>query len=259
MHRIIAIMLRHWYNFIHSPDRLTDAFFWPSLDMVLWGLTILALTTRGMGSNLWIASVVFGAVLWYFVWRGQSEMTIGLLEELWSENLINIFASPLKFGEWVIGLCGVAIVKIGLTTLLEALLVFLLYQVNFFGLGWYLVPFALILTLMSWAFGFFVTGMILRYGTNIQTLAWSGIYILSPLSAVYYPLSILPEWLHYISGMLPSTYVFEAMRLIVSGGTLSPEWMVKPLILNLIYLALGLWFITRSFAVARNKGLGHLQ
>lgn len=259
IHRITAIIYRHWYNFIHSPDRIVDAFFWPSLDMVLWGLTITALTARNLGSSAWIAAVIFGAVLWYFCWRSQGEMTVGLLEELWSENLINLFASPLKFGEWLIGLCGIGVIKMVLTTLLEAGLIFILYRLNLFSLGWYILPFSLILTLMGWAFGFFVTGMIFRYGTNIQTLAWSGIYVLSPLSAIYYPLSVLPEWMRNISYALPATYVFEALRTVVNGGVLSWDWMIKPFILCVFYLAITLWFFTRSFEVAKRRGLGHLQ
>ena len=36
--------------------------------------------------------IISGILLWIIVWRGQYEITVNLLEDLWDKNLINIFA-----------------------------------------------------------------------------------------------------------------------------------------------------------------------
>ncbi|PIX73911.1 ABC transporter, partial [Candidatus Roizmanbacteria bacterium CG_4_10_14_3_um_filter_33_21] len=39
IHRIYAVILRFMYLFRRSYDRISDAFYWPTIDLMLWGLT----------------------------------------------------------------------------------------------------------------------------------------------------------------------------------------------------------------------------
>ncbi len=70
-----------------------------------------------------------------------------------------------------------------------------------------------------------VTAMILRFGLAAENLAWFIVFLLAPVSAVYYPVSILPGWLQVVAHLLPSSYVFEGMRrrcsITCSAGTCS--------------------------------------
>src|SRR3989344_1965033 len=114
------------YNFSHSWDRIADAFYWPAMDILLWGLTSQYMVEQG--GNLPIVAVILlsGLVYWQIVWRSQYEITTNLLEELWSHNLVNFFASPLKLGEWVAGVLllgvGKMIVSVGFASLLALFL-----------------------------------------------------------------------------------------------------------------------------------------
>jgi ABC-2 type transport system permease protein len=94
---------------------VVDAFYWPSLDIVVWGLTISAMQKQGQAPLIQVFLIVFGTILWFAMWRGQGEITVNFLEELWSENLTNLFASPLRVAEWMVGLCIVGILKLFLT------------------------------------------------------------------------------------------------------------------------------------------------
>jgi len=38
-HRIYGMILRYMYYFKHSFDRISDTFYWPTLDLIMWGLT----------------------------------------------------------------------------------------------------------------------------------------------------------------------------------------------------------------------------
>ena len=78
-----------------------------------------------------------------------------------------------------------------------------------------LVAFFAVLLVMGWALGLAICGMILRHGMGAESLAWLAVFTLSPISAVYYPVSILPHWLQHVAWGLPSTYVFEGMRAVL--------------------------------------------
>lgn len=253
-HRLHSMLLRHFYIFRQSPDRMTEAFFWPMVDIFVWGLTSIYFAQISHFPNI-VVLLLSGLILWTLVYRGQQEIPMVLLEELWNKNLINIFTSPLSFGEWVFSSVVIAVLKMFLSFIFISILAFLLYKLSIFQYGFYLIPFVFLLTLTAWAVGFFVTGLILRYSTKVQTLAWSLIAIISPFSGVYYSISILPKWAQVISHALPTSYIFEGMREVIATGTLSGEKLFIALGLNCIYLFFSLWFFQRSFKKVLEKGL----
>lgn len=258
-HRIWAIVLRHLYNFRRSIDRMVDAFYWPTLDVVIWGLTLSVMQRQGQSGITQVSMIIFAVILWFFIWRGQGEITVNFLEELWNENLVNLFSTPLRLTEWIIGLCIMGFIKLVMTVALASVVAFILYQVNFLALGSALIPFMIILILMAWAFGFFTAGLFLRHGTNVQTLAWAGAFILMPFSAVFYPLNFLPGWVQAIAHWIPATYVFEGMRFVVRSEMIPTDYFLKAGGLDVFYLILALWFFVKSFQKARENGLGHLK
>ncbi|KKQ18568.1 MAG: ABC-2 type transporter [Parcubacteria group bacterium GW2011_GWC1_36_9] len=111
LNRIYAIILRNFFTFKHSFDRLSDVFYWPIIDLILWGLTSTYFTKYASNVPNIVLLMLSGALLWIIIWRGQSEITIGILDDLWNRNLINLFASPLKFSEWIIALVAMGIIK----------------------------------------------------------------------------------------------------------------------------------------------------
>jgi ABC-2 type transport system permease protein len=120
--------------------------------------------------------------------------------------------------------------------------------------GFYL-PFLLFnLFLTGWSVGFFVIGMILRFGYKVQELAWSVVLLVQPFSCVYYPVSSLPLWARYISQLLPSSYLFEEMRNILSRHPINPNNLYMSFILNIIYLSLSIWYFSRMFEKGREYG-----
>ena len=92
------------------------------------------------------------------------------------------------------------------------LLAWVLYAFNLFALGPVLVLFFINLMIMGWAVALGVVSLILRHGAGAEALAWSVLFGLTPFSAVFYPVSVLPEMLQPIALALPSAHVFEGMR-----------------------------------------------
>ncbi len=259
LHRIFGVILRFLYQFRHSYDRLSDAFYWPTMDLLLWGLTSAYFTTYVPNQSHFITIIVSGILLWLIVWRAQYEITVGVLSDLWDKNFINMFISPLTFSEWLISFVIIGLIK-GLVSILFAMgVAFLLYKVQIFFYGFYFIPFLILLFMTGWWVGFFVAGIIIRYGTKIQTLAWSVVALLMPFSAIYYPLSILPKWAQQVSLFIPTSYVFEGSRQIIQHKTLDMNMLLISFVINLIYLILSIWFLKRSFNCMLNKGLANLS
>jgi ABC-2 type transport system permease protein len=257
--RIFAMLLRHLYHFRHNLDKLVDAFYWPVLDIIVWGMTFGALEKAGGVSSQYIHTIIFGVILWYVLWRGQYEITVSILEEFWSENLVNLFSSPLKKSEWIVSLFLLGIIKLLLTLSFTTIVGFFLYKANILTLFPGILLSILILLLTGWVFGLFVGGLFLRKGTNIQSLAWAGGFILMPFSAVYYPLDSLPVWVQHIAQFFPSMYAFEGMRMVQTQGYFPPEMALKAAGLLCILGIFAAIFFIRSFQKAIEKGLSHIK
>jgi ABC-2 type transport system permease protein len=60
-------------------------------------------------------------------------------------------------------------------------------------------------------------------------------FLLLPLTCVYYPVSVLPVWLQPVAWMLPPTYVFEGMRALLIEHTFRADLMVWAFALNAAY------------------------
>lgn len=255
IHRIYGAVLRYFYYFKHSLDRISDVFYWPVIDLLLFGLISLSFKYYNPQAVNIVPVVASGILFWIIVWRGQYEVTVNLLEELWNRNLINMFVSPLTFSEWTISVMLVGFIKALMGFAFASLIAFFLYQVKIFMFGFYLIPFIGLLILTGWWVGFLIAGLILRYGTTIQTFAWSAIMIISPFSAVYYPLAILPNWAKTISFFLPTSYMFEGIRQVIYEGRVDSYKLLMSLILNIIYLIGSLAFLKRSFDKALKRGL----
>lgn len=255
VHRIKGIVLRYLYIMKHSLNRWSDMIYWPILDLLIWGLTIKYVTTFSSDPQKMIFSFIAGMLLWTFVWRAQYEISVSILEDLWSKNLINLFVSPLTFWEFITAFIIIGILKAGIGLAIAGTVAYLLYKVNLLTLGLNLVPFGILLLMTGWWVGFFVGGLILRHGTKVEQFAWSMVYLVSPFSAIYYPLSILPGWAQTVAQFVPTSYIFEGAREVITKGILDPKKIIFCFLLNCTYIALALIFMKKSFDKILQKGL----
>jgi ABC-2 type transport system permease protein len=234
---------------------MSDAFFWPSLNIVLWGVASRHFIPEGPGSEVTMLSLVAGIILWIFIWRGQYELSVNYLGELWDHNLPNIFIAPVRFGEWLVGLLLTGLVKSIIGVGFASVLAYVLYHANILDIGMYVIPFSLLLIMTGWAFGMFVTSIIMKWGTQVQTFAWIGVNIFSPFIPVFYPLDALPVWAQAVSRTIPATYVFESMRSYLRTGTLEPSELMTPTVLSVIYVVVGVFVMRRAFRAKFATGL----
>lgn len=256
--RIKGVFLRYFYNLKKGPNQLSDLFYWPLVDILLWGLTSIWIQKQSQVANLPLI-LMTGLIFWQIAWRGSIDISVNILQELWHRNLVNLFSTPLKISEWISGTILLCLCKLLITVSFGALIVFLLYSLNVFTLGWAFLPFAALLLMFGWSLGFFAAGIIIYWGHQVEMFAWMIAFIFAPFSAVFYPVTTLPLWAQKISWMLPTTYVFEGMREILSGGAFPYYYFWFSLALNILFLGLATTFFKWMFEKSRQKGLSRLE
>ena len=97
--------------------------------------------------------------------------------------------------------------------------------------------------------------LVLRFGLAVEALIWGIPFLIQPLSAVFYPLDVLPAWIRPVSLALPSTHVFEGMRHALQTGGVSAGSLVAALAMNAVWLAAGALFFRHMFDQVRRRGL----
>lgn len=254
IHRIIAIIWRHYFEAIHNLDRLVDMLYWPILDIIVWGFLSIYLFHNNSTSAI-VGFLLGAAILWGVFYSLQRDLAAGFLDELWSRNLLNLFSTPLSIWEYIVGLVTVNFIKMLVGFVVASLFAWAFYAFNIFPFSFSLLPFFINLIFFALAMGIFTTALILRYSTKIQTLAWSFAGIFQPISCVFYPLSTLPKWLQIPAWYLPTTHAFEGMRQVLQFGTFSSLHFWWGIILNIIYLMLSLVFFRYIFDIAKDKGI----
>lgn len=252
--RIFAVTLRQWLYMRHNMERMVDVFYWPIIDLLLWGLTSQYLQSGGAHQSL-VFSIVSGILLWIMVNRTQYEIGIGLLAEMWDGNLVNMFSTPLQFHEWILGTYLVSFVKTMLGFVFASVAAYIMYKTNIFVFGWYIIPMSCILVVMGWAIGTLVSSLLFFFGTKAQSIVWVIIPLLSPFSAIFYPISALPTWAQLVSHALPTSYVFENARLIIGSGTVNWTELVLAFGIAVVYLCLSLVLLQFSFQWLLKRGL----
>jgi ABC-2 type transport system permease protein len=255
LRRISAIILRQFYLMRGSASRALPLFAWVAVDIVLWGfITRYLNAVSSSGFNF--VPVLLGAVLmWDFFTRVMQGVTMAFFEDVWSRNFLNIFATPLTLAEYLSGLVFSSIITSSVGLVVMLVLATTVFGLSFFAYGAMLIPFLLVLFLFGIALGIFGSALVLRLGPAAEWFVWPIPALLSPFAGVFYPLSILPDWMQYISHLLPPSYVFEGMRKIISGGAISGTMLIWGGSLALLYILLAFWFFTRVYRHAVRTGL----
>ena len=252
--RIGAMVARYMYLLRSSWPRLLDLIYWPAVQMLMWGF-LQVYISQNAGFFARAGGTFIGALLlWDILFRGQLGFSISFLEEMWSRNLANLMISPLRPVEFVIALMIMSVVRLAIGIVPVTLLAIAFFGFNLFSLGLALAAFFVNLMLTSWAVGIFVSGLVLRNGLGAENMAWTIMFILLPLTCVYYPVTVLPGWLQHVVWLLPPTYVFEGMRALMIDHVFRLDLMLQGLALNAVWFAAGVAGFLALLKSARTSG-----
>ena len=202
--------------------------------------------------------LLIGAVIWSYLGILFEILTQTVGWERWEGTIEYTFMAPLSRAVHLLGMGAFAVVYGLLRTALlfgaiasffslqldradfwSAFVVLAVASISFLGVGVMTAVFPLISPEKGTQLGFIAQGLLLV------------------ISGVYYPVSVLPEWMQKLSTISPATYTLEGCRkAILDGATPAQVWpQIWPLILiGVVAVPLGLFVFNRGERHAKRHG-----
>ena len=255
LRRTFALLLRQFYLLRGSPARVVPLFAWVAIDIVLWGFITRYLNSVSNARFNFVPAMLGAVLLWDFMARVMQGITTAFLEDVWSRNFLNIFASPLRISEYLAGLVMSSIVTSFVGLVFMLMVARGVFGLSFFSYGIVLIPALLVLFLFGIALGIAASGMVLRLGPPSEWFVWPIPAFIAPFAAVYYPITTLPRWMQAVGRIIPPSYVFQNIRSVVSGGTVSWGPLTYGAVLAFAYLIIASWFFWRMYRHGVRTGL----
>lgn len=227
LHRMMGIYLRFMYLVPRSIADFVDRFFFPTFDMIRFGFMsywmqdLLQLKSDALTSEMLVV-----ILCWHSLYFASMELTMLLLEEVSSRNLMNLYASPLRIQEWLSGVMLVSATKAVFTLSYGGLVGWVMYGINPLSVGWWLIPHLLLAVLCGWCIGVLGSTGVMMWGERAKSLSWATAWIFTPFMACFYPIKVLPLWAQKIGYYLPMTYLFENVRQLAATGDCNKQYLL---------------------------------
>lgn len=253
--RILAVSRRHAHVLVRSPHRWFDVFIWPVVDVLLWGSVGAFVAAQSPdASRAGVTYLLAGILLFHVLYQSQIAASTGFLEEVWSRNLLNLLATPLTEVEYAAGVALFGLAKLAVAMVVVTLAAAAFFAFSLADVGWALIPIGTLLLFAGWSISLFVVGLVLRFGQSAEVLAWGILFVVMPLSGVFYPVDALPGVLQPIAMVLPTTHAFAAARAVLDGEPLPWDQLAYALLGTVVLAAAGLAFIARMLSTFRRRG-----
>jgi ABC-2 type transport system permease protein len=247
---------------------LVKRYFWWDVAFFVWTvantLTIvfIAKGIEAGGGKIDVNEVttvlLIGAVVWAYLGIIFEVLTETVAWERWEGTIEYTFMAPLSRPIHLFGMGAFAIIY----GLIRAVLLFGVVAM-FFSIQLSNANFAAALTVLVVAsISFIGIGMMTAVlplispekGTQLGFVAQG---VLLVVSGVYYPVSVLPEWMQWLAKISPATYALDGIRdAIINGADISAMWPdIWPLlIIGVISVPLGLEVFRRGERYAKRHG-----
>lgn len=253
--RVRAVMLGHFFTLKHSPLRIMELVYWPLLEVVLWGFLTNYLRQQDAKLVGGVGILVGAIVLWDLCFRTQQELAMTQLLGMWDRSQVNLFASPIRMSEEVMGSMLFSLIRVLIGSCMLVLFARIGFRFDVLTTGAVLLPGCLALVGFGWSMGLLIRAGVLRFGSNAEVLAWSLSSLVQPVAAVFYPVRSLPGWLQPISRALPPAHVFESVRAFLARGEVHWSELALAGVLDVVYLVAASRLLVLSYRAVRVRGL----
>lgn len=251
--RMFAIILEELYLTKRSLEVIVDIFYFSITDVIIFGF--ISIYISGQANSNAALYMLIGIILWEVMRVTQYTLTVGSLWEIWSKNLSNLFVTPLNLKEYLGAQMLSGAFKSILTFFILAAITHFIFHFTIFQLGALnLTLFLFNLIFFAWTLGLCVLALVFRFGTRIQAFSWSLIFLFQPLTAMFFPLDVLPKPMQTFAYLLPPTYVFEAARDALSSSAVNWQYAGMAFILNVAYFILAVFFFNYMFNKSKDSG-----
>lgn len=255
-----AIALRHLRVLQGDPNYLLMYFYWPLLDILLFGfLGSWIQQSQTSGFEHYEIIALLGVVLWGVVGRGCNYMMFGFSEELMTYNLINLCSLPLSIAEWIGGIIMFYMIMLSAVSLFCMMCAAALYGISIWLFISIFLLFAPPLIISAIWVGFTCLQLVVMLGKRAIEMAFVVAWFLLPFSGAYYPISVLPAWGKAISACIPMSYVLEGMRNYVMYQQDPTMHLLKGYALAIPYAIIAVAGFAYCFNRSKRKGLARLM
>jgi ABC-2 type transport system permease protein len=210
-----------------------DLFWNSSIQIILFSFLATAVLQGGNTSQA--QYMVVGMIFWNMIWVNQYAMALGILWETWSRSFSSLFVSPLTMNEFLFAQmlsgCIKSFAALGMSLAIAAVI----HGISLSPLGFWFFLYCIELMMLGWSFGFLVLSLILRFGTDVQSLSWAIVFAIQPIGGIFFPAQYLPESIRWASSLLPTTYIFSSLHGQLEGKPLHSTDIIIATILNSFY------------------------
>lgn len=251
--RMYGLLLQELFVTLRSLEIFMDILVFPFMNVILFGLitSFVGGAREATSANY----LILGVLLWQVVSINQYNVTLSSLWSVWSHTLTNIFIAPISVREYLTAHVAAAFARTLAVGSLLALGTYILFDFNVLEVGVInLTLFVLNLSFFAWWLGIALLGLIFRYGTRIQAIAWGTIFLFQPLTASFFPVAVLPGAVQAIAYALPATYVFEAAREALDKGGINWKYAGIAFAMNVGYMMLALLLFAYLFRRSKETG-----
>src|SRR5579872_7509419 len=161
LRRTAALLLRQFYLLRGSPARIVPLFSWVAIDIVLWGFITRYLNAVSGARFNFVPAMLGAVLLWDFMARVMQGVTTAFLEDVWSRNILNLFATPLSIAEYLAGLVATSVVTSAIGLAVMLLLATTIFGLSILGYGVTLFPFVSSLFVFGIALGIVASAVVL--------------------------------------------------------------------------------------------------
>lgn len=249
---ISAIFWKGIKHYVRYPGSLLIYLMLPFLfTLLIFGMgrfiggegAVLNFSARTGTSNVLVYEMLGGAV-WMTGWVVVDDVGVALRDEQMKGTLEQNFLAPVNRFTLLV---GISLTDIAITTAI--FLVVVGATLAFTMPGAYLAFFQAFLMLLIglvplFGMGFLFSGFVIKFKEPYIFTQMVNL-IFGTLTGTYYPVTILPYWVQFLSAVLPQTYVISNMRQIV----LADQSLVSLYGSIFILLALALVYPTVGYAV----------
>lgn len=258
LQHIWAVTLRHIRLWKREPNLIIFFFYWPLLDILIWGFLGAWIQKMQQTSANYEIVFLFCILLWQTTVRSAITLTYGFLEEIWSYNLINLFSLPIRIIEWVSGnILFVLLIALANGFYSMALIKYF-YGISIMYLLKIFFIFAPPLILSGLWLGFTILFFVVNFGKRASEMGWVISWFFSPLCGAFYPVSLFPAWIQKISYCIPMTYIFDGLRSYILNNQSPTQSLMTAYLLSITYLIISFFIFLFLFDRTKQKGLARL-
>ncbi len=225
------------------------------MDVLLWGSLGAFVARETPSSRASTPYLLAGILLFWTFTQAQFSIALGVNEETWTRNILNVLTTPVTEIEYIVGIALFGLLKLALCLLTLTVATIVFFGFDLSSVGWSVIPIGALLVLNGWALAMLAVGLVLRFGQSAEILIFGFNYMLLAFSGVFFPAAALPRGLNVVAQVLPTTKAFAALRTVLAGKPLPWGTLGASLIGTVVFFAATFACATWLLGVFRRRGL----